>query len=62
MFNEKERDLLNLQDNEVKGTLQEIKTIQELTMLEIDDSTGGFMCDINTGICGPVTQKKEEEK
>lgn len=61
MFNEKERESLNLQDDEAKGTLQEIKTIQELTILEIDDSEGGFMCDINTGICGPVTQEKEEE-
>lgn len=61
MFNEKDRDSINLQDDELKGSVPEIKTIQELTMLENDDSAGGFMCDINTGICGPVTQEKEEE-
>jgi len=42
-----------------QGTLNEQKSIKKFKSLEFDSSSG-FICDINTGICGPV--KKEEGK
>jgi len=59
MLNEKDRDSSNLHKDEPKVKLTELKPIQELTTLEFDESAG-FFCDVNTGICGPVTQEKEE--
>lgn len=35
--------------------LQELKTIKTLDI----DSSPGFFCDVETGICGPITQEKE---
>jgi hypothetical protein len=32
--------------------------LKELKSLDKDDSAV-FVCDVNTGICGPVTQEKE---
>ncbi|WP_077617891.1 hypothetical protein [Bacillus sinesaloumensis] len=44
-----------------KGVLKEQNGNKKLKSLNFDSSSG-FICDINTGICGPVTQKKEGEK
>ncbi|WP_096269927.1 hypothetical protein [Paucisalibacillus globulus] len=32
--------------------------IRKIKSLDIDTSAG-FVCDINTGICGPIEKKKE---
>lgn len=45
---EKKNPTLNLID---------MKEIKEISL----DNASGFICDINTGICGPVN-KREEEK
>ena len=39
-------------------TLKDLNGIKKLKSLDLDTSSG-FVCDINTGICGPVNQKKE---
>jgi hypothetical protein len=41
-----------------KESSKEMDGIKKLKVLDIDNSTG-FVCDINTGICGPVEKKKE---
>ena len=45
-------------NNESTNTLQ---NLSGLKLVEFGDSTG-FACDVETGICGPITQKEEEEK
>ncbi len=40
------------------GAFKELDGIKKLKSLDFDNSSG-FVCDINTGICGPVNQKKE---
>lgn len=35
-----------------------LQPLQNLKGLDADDSSG-FICDIETGVCGPVNQKKE---
>ena len=69
MVMEKE-ELLMLKDKETqsatssterkdsKETLKNLNGIKKLINIELDSSSG-FVCDINTGICGPVNQKKE---
>lgn len=37
------------------------KLLGGLKTIELD-SSGGFVCDINTGICGPIDEKKEVKK
>lgn len=61
LLNEKQKDSSNINKEKSNVNLTELKSIPELTTLEFDDSTG-FVCDVNTGICGPVTEKKEGEK
>ena len=61
MLNDKEKNVSDVKKQESKVQLTELKTIQELTILGSDDSAG-FFCDVNTGICGPIPEKKEEEK
>jgi hypothetical protein len=41
-----------------KETLKDLSGIKKFKTLEFDSSSG-FVCDINTGICGPVDQEKE---
>ena len=43
--------------NESANTLQ---NLSGLKLVEFGDSTG-FSCDVETGFCGPIDQKKEEE-
>ncbi|WP_026906077.1 hypothetical protein [Paucisalibacillus globulus] len=38
--------------------LEDLSTLKKLKSIDLDTSSG-FICDINTGICGPVNQKKE---
>jgi len=40
------------------GALNELNSIKKLKSLDFDNSSG-FVCDINTGICGPVVERKE---
>lgn len=61
MLNEKEKNSTDLQNAKPKVKLMELKTLQDLTPLGSDNSAG-FVCDIDTGICGPIAQEKEEEK
>ena len=37
---------------------EDLSTLKKLKSIDLDTSSG-FICDINTGICGPVNQKKE---
>jgi hypothetical protein len=41
--------------NDSKVTLINLNGIQELKSFDFD-SSAGFVCDINIGICGPVIQ------
>ncbi|WP_010096331.1 hypothetical protein [Ornithinibacillus scapharcae] len=34
----------------------DMKEIKEISL----DNSSGFVCDINTGICGPVNNRKED--
>jgi hypothetical protein len=38
--------------------LKDLSTLKKFKSIDLDTSSG-FICDINTGICGPVNQKKE---
>jgi hypothetical protein len=46
------------QRNDSKVQLIDLNNIQELKSFEFDGSEE-FVCDINTGICGPVIKKEE---
>lgn len=41
--------------------LSGMKTLKTLKTLDFDSSPG-FVCDVDTGICGPVDAKKEGKK
>ena len=47
--------------NDSKVPLIDLSEIQELKSFDFDHSAG-FVCDINTGICGPVIQEEEGKK
>lgn len=47
--------------NDSKAPLIDLSEIQELKSFDFDHSAG-FVCDINTGICGPVIQEEEGKK
>jgi hypothetical protein len=47
--------------NDSKAPLIDLNDIQELKSFEFDHSEG-FVCDINTGICGPVIKEEEGKK
>ncbi|MEI3597601.1 MULTISPECIES: hypothetical protein [unclassified Oceanobacillus] len=38
----------------------ELKPLEELEGFELGAS-GGFVCDMETGICGPVNKEKEKK-
>jgi len=61
LLNDKQKDSSNIKEEKSSVNLTELKSFPDLTTIEFDDSTG-FVCDVNTGICGPVTEKKEGEK
>ncbi|MEH7226740.1 hypothetical protein V7112_23325 [Bacillus sp. JJ1566] len=42
----------------VNKAMKELNGVKKLKSLDFDSSSG-FVCDINTGICGPVIQKEE---
>lgn len=44
-----------------KDTKETVKPLKELKTIEFDSSQG-FVCDVNTGICGPITQEEEGKK
>lgn len=46
------------QKKDVERAASKINDFKKLKTLEFDPSQG-FVCDVNTGICGPVTQEKE---
>lgn len=46
---------------DVNGALKELTGVKKLKSLDFDNSSG-FVCDVNTGICGPVIQKEEDKK
>lgn len=48
----------SLEQNDSKVKLIALKGIQELKGLD-NKTSAGFVCDINTGVCGPVTKEKE---
>ncbi|MFS0823537.1 hypothetical protein DZB84_01700 [Bacillus sp. HNG] len=43
------------------GALKELNGVKKLKSLDIDSSSG-FVCDVNTGICGPIKPKEEDKK
>lgn len=57
--------MLNDQENVSTASKQtdskEPQKIKELKTIEFDRSAG-FVCDIHTGVCGPVYQKEEGKK
>lgn len=42
-----------------KDKVEEIK-LNNLTSLDSIDLSGGYSCDLETGICGPVDEENEE--
>lgn len=63
MVKDKERQSVasSLERKDSKETSKDLKEIKKIKTLEFDNSDG-FVCDINTGICGPVGQKEEDRK
>ena len=53
--------MLKDKQNDSKAPLIDLSEIQELKSFDFDHSAG-FVCDINTGICGPVIQEEEGKK
>lgn len=53
--NESTASVNDKESSEPKKVLKEFKTIETI---DFGDPTG-FVCDPNTGICGPVNPKKE---
>ena len=49
------------EQNDSKITLIDLNDIQELKSMD-NDQSAGFVCDIDTGVCGPVTNMKEEKE
>ena len=47
--------------NDSKVTLIDFKGTQGLKGLD-NITSAGFVCDVNTGICGPVIQEEEGNK
>ncbi|MCC3357412.1 hypothetical protein [Bacillus sp. REN16] len=63
MLNDKPTNSIesSTETKDVNKLLKELKGVKKLKSLDIDNSSG-FVCDVTTGICGPVTQQKEEGK
>lgn len=51
-------DNLSKVEKNNRNTKKEQK-LEKIPVLEFDQSSG-FMCDVDTGICGPVNPKEEE--
>lgn len=47
--------------NVSKETMENAIEMKKVETLEFDNAEG-FVCDFNTGICGPITQEKEVKK
>ena len=52
------QSVASLERNASKAPLIDLNDIQELKSFEFDGSAG-FVCDISTGICGPVIKEEE---
>ena len=50
-----------LKDNTQEKPAFDLKPIQKLKGFDFADSNA-FVCDMETGICGPVNQEKEAKK
>ena len=48
----------SINQKDVIGSMKEPNSIIQLKSLDFNSSSG-YVCDINNGICGPVVQKKE---
>lgn len=55
-----EKDMKN-KSAEQADSNNTLQNLSGLKMVEFGGSTG-FACDVDTGICGPVDQKEEDEK
>jgi len=51
---------LNLDKKTVKEKPLDIKPLKPLKTLD-DSNSGGFICDMETGICGPIKEEKEKK-
>lgn len=60
MENKRTTSTSNTEKNSEKTTklFTELKPLKTFEF----DASQGFVCDVNTGICGPATQEKEEKK
>ncbi|MEH7239442.1 hypothetical protein [Bacillus sp. JJ1562] len=61
MLNEKQTKSIATDGKDVNGALKELNGVKKLKSFDFDSSSG-FVCDVNTGICGPVIQKEEGKK
>lgn len=57
----KETDSVTTETKDSKKALKSLNGIKKLKTLDVNQSND-FMCDIETGICGPVTQKEEGKR
>lgn len=44
-----------------EASLHTLPDLSGIQLMDFGESTG-FSCDVQTGICGPIDQKKEEKK
>lgn len=51
---------MSVKDNEKKTSTETPKEIQGIETLDL--GTSGMVCDFETGVCGPINEKKEDKK
>lgn len=57
-MNKKQDEAVSGNNNESNDTQSEVIELKSFSL----DSSEGMMCDADTGICGPVDEKKEDKK
>jgi len=65
MADEKQNDVIKPSKDTVSkdnGSTIKAKDLNRIQVLKNIDGAAGFVCDIHTGICGPITQGKEEKE
>lgn len=51
------KDVFNLSEEKIQ-----LNNVSNLKGLETIDFSGGFICDVETGICGPAEKKEVNEE
>ncbi len=51
---------MSVKENEKNISKEVPKEIKEIEILDLGGS--GMVCDFETGVCGPINEKKEDKK